>query len=212
MIFFFGQRHKVLKTYSDRDFVCENCNSPRLNYVVRQQYYHLLWIPIFPIDKYVGTRCNSCGLTRKEIYSQNGASFNKETKTPIYMYSWLILIGLLIIYAIINSAIVSRKEKEYIKSPLKGDVYSIKFKDDKNQNAYSLIKIVNVANDSIYFFQSNVYYNQIIYSLKRNEYFVIDTFVNSVTEITKMYNEGTITNIYRNYEDKAGFGVNRPVE
>jgi hypothetical protein len=209
MIFFWGQKNKVLKTYSDRDFVCESCNSPKLNYVVRQQYFHLFWIPVVPIDKFVGTYCNNCRISRKEIYSQNGAHFNKVTKTPIFMYSWLIIIGLLILYTTVNSISVKNKEKEYIKNPIKGDVYSVKFKDDKNQDAYSLIKVVDIANDSIYFFQCNVYYNQSINTLNSDEYFIIDTFANSATEIANMYDEGIITRIERNYETNTGFSVNK---
>lgn len=105
MVFFYGQSHKILKTYSDREFLCENCNSPQLDYIVRQKYFHVFWIPIAPVDKYAGIYCNNCGLTRKQIYSKNGAAYIKKTRTPIYMYSWLILIGLLIAYAVINSSL-----------------------------------------------------------------------------------------------------------
>lgn len=209
MLFIYGVRDKKLKTYSDREFLCENCNSPKFDYIVRQKYFHLFLIPIVPVDKYAGIHCNDCGFTRKEIYSKNGSAYIKKTRTPVYMYSWLILIGLLIAYGITNSSVVSSKEKEYIKNPVEGDVYSIKFKDDNNQDAYTLIKIINVSNDSVYFFQCNVYYSQIMSSLKTNEYFVTDTFASSKAEIANMYNEGTITRIYRNYDASTGFGVER---
>lgn len=197
MIFLWGSRNKVLEVYSDENFKCEKCNSNNLIYSVSQNYFHLFWIPIVPNYKFVSSYCPDCIESREIVYSETGARLKKQTRTPIYMYSLLIVFGGLLLYGIFNSISYYSKQKEFIKDPIKEDVYTVKFKDDKKQDAYSFVKIVAVTKDSIFLVLSDTYFNQDISYLKSGVSFMKDTISKSRDELINMYSADNIVTIYR---------------
>jgi hypothetical protein len=197
MIFLWGRRNKVLDAYSDENCKCENCNSNNLIYFVNQNYYHLFWIPIVPNNKFAGTYCPDCIESKQVVYSETGARLIKQTRTPIYMYSLLIIFGGLIGLGIINGIDYNIKQKELIKVPTKEDIYTIKFKDNQNQDAYSFIKVVTVSKDSILLVPCDKYYNRDIGYLRSNISFLNDTIRKSRKELLDMYQSDNITEIHR---------------
>lgn len=197
MIFLWGRRNKVLEAYADENYKCENCNSNNLIYTVTQNYFHFFWIPLVPVNKFVGTYCPDCLESKKVVYGQTSARLERQTRTPVYMYSLLILIGGLVLYGGVNSFTYSKKQKELIKNPILEDVYTFKFKDEKDQDAYSFIKVVAVSADSIFFVQANGYYNRNISYLQSNVRFLMETIGKSRNELINMQKSNIITEIYR---------------
>jgi hypothetical protein len=100
MVFFFGKSSKILEIYNEHFFKCEKCNSPEFVYIVHQCYFHIFWIPVFPIFKFVGIYCHNCHDSISEVFSETARMFAKQTKTPFYMYSWPIIILIIIIIKI----------------------------------------------------------------------------------------------------------------
>lgn len=103
MIFIGGKASRILEIYSEHFSKCEKCNSSDIVYIVHQSYYHLFWIPIFPVIKFVGMHCNECQHSIAEVYSKIAIKFEEQTKTPFYMYSWPIIVLLIIAINILNS-------------------------------------------------------------------------------------------------------------
>jgi len=84
---------------------------------VFQRYYHLFWIPIFPINKTGVSVCSHCKQTLKlEEFSTKPAlaaeydRMVKQTKTPIWTFALLMIIGVFIIIGIISDATKKKNE------------------------------------------------------------------------------------------------------
>jgi hypothetical protein len=101
-----GSCEKEIKTYYDNILVCEHCGSTGLNFRIFQKCIHVFWIPFFPVgEKRISCECSRCGADCE------GAGKSKEylmlTKTPAYMFSFLILLAALAVFtgiAAINDA------------------------------------------------------------------------------------------------------------
>jgi hypothetical protein len=202
MFFLWGRRNCVLKKYNDVNSKCEKCDSRSLNYIVKQHYYHFMWIPVIPVHKFVGTYCDNCKSSRQEVFSEIGAKYDKQSRTPIYMYSFIFLVLIFIAFIIMYSNQKSNERSENIKNPLIGDVYCYKFKDEQSKDAYSFIKVVNFTKDSVFFYQSNLYYNQYVGEYSSSGYFVKELYGQSRLKIIEMYNQKEIVDIYRDYDRK----------
>jgi len=192
-----GRANKVLEVYPDEGIRCDNCNSENLTYFVNQNYLHLFWIPVVPNLKFVGSYCPDCFASHEVVHSETSIRLEKQTRTPIYMYSILLLIATLVLYLIFNSLNSKMEQKAYLANPIKGDVYSYKFKDDQNQDAYSFIKVVEVSNDSICVLPANMYYMKRVSYKQSDVAFVKDTVRMSRDYMKKMYERELVVEIYR---------------
>lgn len=97
MIILWGRKTKILETYEDDDSICDNCNTNSITYFVYQDYYHIFFIPLFPILKYGGLYCRNCEKSHINTISSKLSEYEKLTRTPIYMYSFPIIILIIII-------------------------------------------------------------------------------------------------------------------
>jgi hypothetical protein len=76
-------------------------------------------------------------------------------------------------------------------------VYSFKYKDDQNQDAYSFIKVVKVSKDSICVLPANMYYKKRVSFKHSNVAFEKDTVRISRDEMVKMYERELVVEICR---------------
>lgn len=194
-----------LKSFPDPSSKCENCNATSLNYIVRQSYYHLLWIPVFPLHKFVGTHCKNCGATRTQVYSQNTTLYEKKTTTPIYLYALPILFTILATIGFTDSILQHYLEKDYVNNPKVGDVYCYKFKDIKNRNTYTFFKITSITKDAVNGYQCNTCYDIAKYQMPSSGYFVNRIITKSKNELINMYNNDNVVRIFRDYDISSGF-------
>lgn len=74
-------------------------------------YYHFFFMPIFPFEKEVTLTCTKCKLRRKDVpltkkSISNYSEINKEYKHPLYTYTFiiilLVIIALPLIWLLIN--------------------------------------------------------------------------------------------------------------
>jgi hypothetical protein len=72
---------------------------------------------------------------------------SNPVKTPVWFFSGLAIIAVLIGTAIYTSNQTDKKEKEYLKNPKKGDIYSL----NASKGFYTCIKVDSVLKDSIIF-------------------------------------------------------------
>lgn len=147
--------------------------------------------------------CASCGQPVR-----NGSvsrEYEKQTKAPFYLYSGMILVGLLIAGGIALSAFGAYKRDHYIDHPQVGDVYLIK-RDLPAPAAWYFLRIANIHGDTAFLYHSNLEYNAYVYRFSSDDYFVSgEESAYSITQIKAMFQKGIIANVFRNYED-SGFG------
>src|ERR1700694_5959139 len=129
MLFIFGRRTARIGNYVDNDHICYPCKGFEREIRVYRAYFHFCYIPVFPIGaKQFEIRCRNCGdETRLESVLKK---YEKSAKTPLYLYSALILfVGLACFWFYWNSN-THKQKVEFVGSPAVGDVYTIS--DEKN--------------------------------------------------------------------------------
>jgi zinc-ribbon family len=130
---------------------CSNCGtSNTIEMYAFQKYAHVFWIPIFPIGKTGISQCDHCKqiLKLEEMPAElKGAydSLRLRSKTPIWVFSGLVVIAVLIGVGIIFSNNRNKENAQWILDPKVGDVYEIKTANRQ----YTLAKIHSVVGDSV---------------------------------------------------------------
>lgn len=157
----YGIKAKALVT----ETVVEKCPScGKMNTVeltVYQKYFHIFWIPCFPVGKKGVSECGHCKqvLEQKQMPEALKLAYSNlkaQTKTPIYMFAGLFLIavfGIVLANSIQND---KKKNAAYIETPQAGDIYEIK---DENR-MYTLYKAKKVIGDTVFVQLSNFQTNK----------------------------------------------------
>lgn len=157
MIFFYGTKASNLKDGQIINVDCPNCDTNvSMIYSIYGKYAHLYWIPFFPIKKVTLAECNSCKKTFEKIELpaniQTKLDREKEKdggiKTPIWMFSGLILVAAIAILCFYNSHQTDLDSESYVKNPKVGDVYFF----NSAEGHYSTMKIDQVSKDSLIIF------------------------------------------------------------
>lgn len=146
----FGTRTKFLNAVSTQH-TCNHCNTGKLNLVYTGSYFHIFWIPMFPLGKQGMTQCPHCKqtLTERELAPQSRTYLNNQkgsAKRPLTHFSGLILIGVLVLAVILINAF--DKIGGYIRNPEVGDVYQVK---GNSENQFVLWKVTAVEGDTVVF-------------------------------------------------------------
>lgn len=100
-----GRKIKLLKSKSNF-FECSKCKSPNsVQIVFFEKYFHLFWIPIFPISKIGISNCNHCKvvLYKKEMPNELQLAYAQckiDAKVPLTLYFGLIVIAMILLYLI----------------------------------------------------------------------------------------------------------------
>jgi hypothetical protein len=169
---------------------------------VFQKYAHVFWIPFFPLGKIGATCCSSCNRVWSEEQMTSGMkeAFNvvkKHSKKPIWMFSGMALVVLLIGWVVIEEKENQKKNVLMLQSPQKGDVIEY-----KTQNKYySLLKIIDVNGDSLYVLPHLYESNQMsgIYDLKQKGEEGYDTtqILLFKSDLLEMHEKGDIVDVNR---------------
>ncbi|RZJ82281.1 MAG: hypothetical protein EOO47_01170 [Flavobacterium sp.] len=103
----FGTRSKILNgsTVTADCNYCSSTQSLRLSFLLR--YFHIFWIPMFPLSKTGVSQCSHC---KQTLYANQMPSAlqvvyqeeKKKVKTPLGYRFGLILIGLIVLFIIVS--------------------------------------------------------------------------------------------------------------
>lgn len=195
----YGTRSKELAKEHIVD-KCPNCGTQNsIDVYVFQKFAHVFWIPIFPMSKIGVSECSHCKqvLRNKEMPSPLVANYEdikSRAKTPVWTFSGLALIAVLIVVGFISDKKKDDKNAQLILAPQSGDFFEIK--TDKRQ--YTLFKVDQVEGDSVFVRISNYETNKIsgLSDLKKKE-FSEDLFGFSKSELKYMLGKGEIIDIER---------------
>ena len=200
-----GTRTVRIKTYQDHDNQCSECKDFNLTVGVFTEYYHVFFIPFAAYGgKSTKMYCASCGQpVRIDSLSRQ---YEKKTRAPFYLYSGIILIGLLVAAGLAVSAFGSYQRTGYIDHPQVGDVYLVK-RDEPAPTAWYFLRIAEMKGDTALVYHSSLQYNAAVYAFNTEDYFVSDEEVGYTTaQLKTMYEKGTISSVFRDYN---GTGFNR---
>ena len=182
---------------------CPNCGTPNsIQMAVFQMYAHVFWIPCFPMGKTGLTQCAHCKqvLQNKEF---TGSIYNSyvtlktNSKVPIWTFTGLALLSVLIIWGVINDKVNEEKNAKLILTPQKGDIYSVK----NDHREYTLYQVDDVAGDTVFIKISQYETNKITglahLKNKGDEAFIQETLPIHKTELKSMFKKGEIIDIDR---------------
>lgn len=204
MLLIYGKRTARIKRYTENQQFCKSCKVFDLDVKVYRDYYHLFFIPVFPIgEKLIKIRCKKCGdPMRLETIQKH---YEHITKTPFYLFTFPILfVGIVII--MMNANQKAQKEKAtFVDNPKVGDVYTIR-KEEKSKPIYYFLRLVRMNGDTIVAYHNNLEYNGFVSKLNDNDYFVKEEEVYFMKhELKQMLEKMEINSVDRKYGDYEGF-------
>lgn len=204
MFVIYGRKTARIKRYTDHQQACISCNALNLDIKVYQDYFHLFFIPVSPIsEKAISIRCNHCGAPmRQETIRKH---YEHISKTPFYLYSFLILFAGLII-TLVSANLSTQKEKaRFVSNPKVGDVYRIR-KDENGNTIYYFLRVVGISGDTVVTIHNNLAYSGFISKLNDDDFFVKDEEAYFLKPALKqMLEQGAINSVDRDYGEEEGF-------
>jgi hypothetical protein len=88
---------------------CPSCESYQWSDImVSGKYFHLYWIPIFPLDKELNIICRKCGLKRYGLSFNSKIISNYGEIKDKFRHPWYTYIGICILIVFILTIIIVR--------------------------------------------------------------------------------------------------------
>lgn len=114
------------------------------------KYAHVFWIPLFPYGTEGGSVCGACEASFEpdnmdRIVGESYETFKAGTKVPIWTFSGLAVIALLIAGLSYSNHQDEVNTESYVSEPMAGDVVEYKTEDGN----YSTMAIDSVFGDSL---------------------------------------------------------------
>ncbi len=197
---FFGSRGTNLHNEQVSGIKCSHCEQTTTHTIsIYGRYFHVWWIPTFPIGKKGFSECNNCKRTleSKEMNESLKLAYqnvNSNTKSPIWYWSGIGIVGVLIG---LISFMAGRHDKDaitYINAPKTGDTYEY-----KPNESYSLLKVASVSQDSV-FVISNDYEigrQSKLYKIDKPENYTTEPYGISKDELKNLFESKDILDVDR---------------
>lgn len=204
MFLIYGRQTARIKKFTDNQECCKNCRAFDMEIKVYRDYYHLYYIPVFPVGyKTASARCKSCGepLRSDSVLKH----YENISRTAFYLYSLPILIACIILGVVYANYNTQKEKEKLVNDPKAGDVYTIR-KQVSVVTTYYFLRLSRVNGDSVFAYHSNLEYSGYVSNLQQDDYFVKDDEMwFTKAEIKKMLEHDEINNVDRDYEDYHGF-------
>ena len=196
-----------IKKYDDYHIKCANCGSDGQRFSVYQDYFHLFFIPMFPLGKKtIQSVCLKCN---DHFNEEKKAHYLSITKTPFYLYTGLILLAWLIISLVISIKNDRKQTAEYVANPMINDVYLIREGEGK-ERTYYFLKIKNIDADTVELLHSYFEYYRYISNMSDSDYFVNDEVLRiSKSDLKGYLEKGNINVVQRNYGKSSRFLIEK---
>lgn len=197
----YGTKAVHLKTENLKSISCPSCGTQgSLVLSIFRKHAHVFWIPLFPIGKTGVSQCQHCKnvLERKEMPENIKNDYYRianESKGPIWQFAGLGLIAALFVFGVYSNKEESKREKEYLATPMAGDIYEYK----TESGSYSSLKVIEVTQDSIFVAPNDYEISKMsqVYKIDKPENYTDFYYGLSRDEVNDMYNSGDIFDINR---------------
>lgn len=197
----FGSRATHLKSEQLQNASCPNCQTKgSLTASIYGRHAHVFWIPFFPMGKTGVFECQNChkGFKQKELNDDGKIAyknFKGNVSTPIWKYSGLALVALLVAAGAFSSKMTKDKVAKLVLKPAMYDKYTFKTEAD----FYSTFKVVEVFQDSMYVNYNDYETDKItgIDEIDTPDNYDKLVYVLTTAEVQAMYDAGNIEDIDR---------------
>jgi hypothetical protein len=154
----FGTRGKTIAGSNRRGIACSACGQEEHAAYGNLRYFHLFFIPMFPIRREPVLQCRHCRKTlvggeipepaRGEIVRQ---VFTGKRTAPMFIGTAIAVV--LALFIVVVGGGESRKQVEYLRNPLPGDYYVVKAADlatsANPQQPYAILQVAAVSADQV---------------------------------------------------------------
>lgn len=197
----YGRRGTHIGSVMPNSLICTNCNSTgTVTMSAFTNYAHIFWIPLFPFGKTVVSQCQHCKqvLNEKEMPSEFRTYLTElkgSTKTPVWTFAGLLLIGVLIGWGVYSSGKEAELNKALVADPKAGDVYEVK----TETNNYTLYQVTEVMGDTVLFLANKFEISKStkLYDIDKQENFETDTLFILKSALVEMFDKKEIVDVNR---------------
>ncbi len=206
----YGWNSKSLKEAPFNGHQCTNCGHESTHIVVYGSYFHIFWIPLFPYRKSLKIICDNCQHASKpKEVSEEVRSLAKQLKSkvnfPLYMFSGIGVIILLIAYFTIQGNIDNKAYAEYLEQPQVDDIYHLYNDEEISEYKYYLWKVVDVNGDSVNVSPNSFQYNYKPTKLEPNDGFYDVYITFHKHQLQEFLETDLIRKVQRGFESGKGF-------
>ncbi len=199
---FFGTKGSHLNSERKGGLKCDSCNEvTNHNISVYGKYGYLYWIPVFPMSKKVFSECTNCNITNdfdtmNEKLRFASADVKRNSKTPLWYWSGLAIIAILISIGYYYNAQHDKDVARYIQEPIVGDIIEYKVKET---GYYSTLKIKLVTQDSIFVIPNNYETDKKsgISGIDKSKNYTTEPYSLGKNEIKNLFDKGLFYDINR---------------
>ncbi|MCW3467190.1 zinc ribbon domain-containing protein [Chitinophaga nivalis] len=204
MFIIYGRKIANIKTDTNQAHDCKSCHDFDLEIKVYREYFHVFFLPVFPIGcKEVKIRCNNCGEPKWIASLQQ--QYEKSVRTPFYLYTWLIMLAGLVVFAIVANLNTQKEKAQFVADPHVGDVYTIQ-QDEKGVTNYYFLKVSKMNGDTIWTYHSNLVYTRYVSRFSEDDFFVKQEEIRlTKKELKEMLDKDEINGVDRDYGIDEGF-------
>lgn len=208
----YGWKDKVIKIYEDSHIKCSECGGYSHIFTVLQSYFHIFWIPFFPLSrKKVVCQCRKCNDTSN---TERQDHYRSITGTPFYLFTGTAIVISFILYSLAGNFRENGNIKKYVNDPQVGDVFMLSTDEYENKITYEFYKIVEVTPDSLFLItNAHYYYKKNIDEIDPDDYFISnDLFVMHRKLLEEYRQHGMVKKVFRNYPATSTFHYEDEVE
>jgi hypothetical protein len=203
MFVIYGRKASCIKKTFDHIGTCTSCNAVGLNVNVYKKYFHIFWIPFFPYGaKEFEVHCHTCG--KANNYNDRVKHFAAITRTPIYLFSGLLLVAGLVVWMIFVNQRTQRDKALFIANPQVGDVYTLR-QDFNDTTQYTFLRVARIEGDSVFAYPNQYRYFSFTSRLDETDAFLELELGYTRQELKGLLESGEINGVDRQYGDEEGF-------
>ncbi len=197
---FYGSKGTHLHSEQVSGIKCSHCEQQTIhNISIYGRYAHVYWIPFFPLGKKGVSECNHCKITLapKEMNEPLKLAYqnvNSNTKSPIWHWSGLGVIVILIGLIAFTGSQHKKDAINYINNPQTGDIYEYKANE-----YYSLLKVSSVSQDSVFVISNDyeIEKQSKLYKIDKTKNYTAEPYGISKEEIKELFESKEILDVDR---------------
>ncbi len=205
---FWRIKSKTLRKGEMSDIPCEHCGSDDayMEYTFSQKYFQLYFIPLFPLRKKTTVYCDDCceeyyndEIPKAAVKKLNHIKDRYPIRTPLWMFTGTFVLVAFFTLAFWQSNRTHTIEGDYIKNPIKGDVYYIESKPTPTTTQYTTLRIDKVDKDNVYvtFNDTSTTKYTKVFGILQERYYTTKKGVYSRKKIQELYQKDSIISITR---------------